>query len=189
MVILKVTTENKEQENKFALVLIVTYPSFFYSHCFDFWKKKTLDFWGTPIIVGVHIADVTYFVPHNSSLDLEAQERSTTFYLVDRRYDMLPSLLSSNLCSLHDNIDRFAVSVIWIMSSDFTTIKSTWYGRTIIHNCAGKIENKNNTYMFLLILKKKNIRFRSCEMFLFISCSALFEFLSFYRPLMLLCFQ
>ena len=88
-------------------------------------------------IVGVHIADVTYFVPHNSALDLEAQERGTTFYLVDRRFDMLPSLLSSNLCSLHDNVDRYAVSVIWIFSKDYQTLKSTWYGRSIIRNCAG----------------------------------------------------
>lgn len=45
--------------------------------------------------IGVHIADVTHFVPHNSALDKEAQVRGTTFYLVDRRFDMLPSLLSS----------------------------------------------------------------------------------------------
>jgi DIS3-like exonuclease 1 len=87
------------------------------------------------IEVGVHIADVTYFVPHNSSLDKEAQVRGTTFYLVDRRFDMLPSLLSSDLCSLHGNTDRLAVSVIWTMSSDLKVVKSCWYGRTVIHNC------------------------------------------------------
>ena len=87
------------------------------------------------IEVGVHIADVTYFVKHNSALDLEAQVRGTTFYLVDRRFDMLPSLLSSNLCSLHGNIDRLTLSVVWTMSRDFNTIKSVWYGRTVIHNC------------------------------------------------------
>lgn len=85
--------------------------------------------------VGVHIADVTYFVPHNSALDKEAQIRATTFYLVDRRFDMLPTLLSSDLCSLHGNMDRLAVSVIWTMSPDFEQIKSTWFGRTVIHNC------------------------------------------------------
>jgi exoribonuclease R len=47
------------------------------------------------IEIGVHIADVTYFVRHNSPLDLEARIRGTTFYLVDRRFDMLPALLSS----------------------------------------------------------------------------------------------
>lgn len=87
------------------------------------------------IEVGVHIADVTYFVPHNSSLDKEAQIRGTTFYLVDRRFDMLPSLLSSVLCSLHGNTDRLAVSVIWTLSSDLEVVKSCWYGRTVIHNC------------------------------------------------------
>jgi len=49
------------------------------------------------IEVGVHIADVTFFVAHNSPLDKEAQKRGTTFYLVDRRFDMLPSLLSSGM--------------------------------------------------------------------------------------------
>jgi VacB/RNase II family 3'-5' exoribonuclease len=85
--------------------------------------------------VGVHIADVAYFVPHNSALDKEAQTRATTFYLVDRRFDMLPTLLSSDLCSLHGNMDRLAVSVIWTMSPHFDQIKSTWFGRTVIHNC------------------------------------------------------
>ncbi|KAL7565263.1 hypothetical protein ACA910_014557 [Epithemia clementina (nom. ined.)] len=85
---------------------------------------------------GVHIADVTWFVPLDSALDREARLRGTTFYLVDRRFDMLPGLLSSNLCSLHDNTDRLAVSVIWTISSDMETIKSTWFGRTIIHNVA-----------------------------------------------------
>lgn len=77
----------------------------------------------------------TYFVPHGSALDKEAQVRATTFYLVDRRFDMLPTLLSSDLCSLHGDTDRPAVSCIWTMSPDFESIKSTWFGRTIIHNC------------------------------------------------------
>jgi exoribonuclease R len=86
--------------------------------------------------IGVHIADVTYFVPQGSALDREAQVRGTTFYLVDRRFDMLPSLLSSNLCSLHGGTDRLAVSVIWTLSSDLREVVSTWFGRTIIHNVA-----------------------------------------------------
>ncbi|CAB9510598.1 DIS3-like exonuclease 1 [Seminavis robusta] len=85
--------------------------------------------------VGVHIADVTHFVSHNSPLDLEAQKRGTTFYLVDRRFDMLPSLLSSDLCSLHGEVDRLAVSVIWTLSPDMEIVKDVWYGRTVIHNC------------------------------------------------------
>ena len=97
--------------------------------------------------VGVHIADVTHFVKHNSALDKEAQLRGTTFYLVDRRFDMLPSLLSSNLCSLHEGVDRLAVSVIWTLSSDFKEVKSCWDGRTVIHNCAG---------MSLIVMKSES---------------------------------
>jgi len=85
--------------------------------------------------VGVHIADVTYFLRHNSPLDKEAQARATTFYLVDRRFDMLPSVLSGNLCSLHGDKDRLAVSTIWTMSRDFKVVKDFWYGRTVIRNC------------------------------------------------------
>ncbi len=53
---------------------------------------------------------------------------------MDRRFDMLPTLLSSDLCSLHGNVDRLAVSVIWTLTPNLKTVKSTWYGRTVIHN-------------------------------------------------------
>lgn len=62
---------------------------------------------------GVHIADVSAFVKPDSRLDLEARRRSTTVYLVDRRINMLPEVLSENLCSLHAGVDRLAVSVLW----------------------------------------------------------------------------
>ena len=54
----------------------------------------------------MHIADVTYFVRPGTLTDREAQERSTTIYLADRRYDMLPGVLSANLCSLVSGRDR-----------------------------------------------------------------------------------
>ncbi|KAK3871019.1 hypothetical protein Pcinc_023815 [Petrolisthes cinctipes] len=63
--------------------------------------------------VGVHIADVSHFIRPLTALDKEAQNRSTTVYLTNRRIDMVPDLLSSNLCSLRGNVDRFAFSVIW----------------------------------------------------------------------------
>jgi exoribonuclease R len=69
-------------------------------------------------VVGVHIADVSYFVSHNSQLDIEAKARGATFYLVDRRFDMFPSLLSFDLCSLHCGTDRLAASAIWVLASD-----------------------------------------------------------------------
>ncbi|KAG6950818.1 hypothetical protein JG688_00013991 [Phytophthora aleatoria] len=63
--------------------------------------------------VGVHIADVTHFVAPGSALDEEAADRGTSTYLVDRRLDMLPGLLTTKLCSLTDTEDHFAFSVLW----------------------------------------------------------------------------
>ena len=56
--------------------------------------------------VAVHIADVSHFVEEGSVLDLEARARGTTVYLTDGRIDMLPAVLSENLCSLIGGADR-----------------------------------------------------------------------------------
>ncbi|CAI2166056.1 14609_t:CDS:10 [Funneliformis geosporum] len=68
--------------------------------------------------VGVHIADVTFFVKPNTPLDDEAASRGTTVYLVQKRIDMLPELLGSNLCSLREKVDRLAFSCIWELNPD-----------------------------------------------------------------------
>jgi len=74
------------------------------------------------IEVGVHIADVTFFVSHGSPLDIEAQKRGTTFYLVDRRFDMLPSLLSSGISLL-----CFAMkSVCWKSDTDLCFVNDNF---------------------------------------------------------------
>ncbi|KAJ8539055.1 hypothetical protein ON010_g12816 [Phytophthora cinnamomi] len=88
--------------------------------------------------LGVHIADVSYFVEHGSALDLEGRRRGTTVYLVGQRLDMLPSVLSADLCSLHENRDRFAVSVMCELDGETYDVveNSTWFGRTIIRNCS-----------------------------------------------------
>ncbi|GFR46925.1 hypothetical protein Agub_g8572, partial [Astrephomene gubernaculifera] len=65
--------------------------------------------------VGVHIADVSWFVPPGGMLDGEARERATSVYLVDRRLDMLPGLLSEQLASLREGVERLAVSVVWTL--------------------------------------------------------------------------
>eukprot|EP01117_Protostelium_nocturnum_P010562 TRINITY_DN3799_c0_g1_i5.p2 TRINITY_DN3799_c0_g1~~TRINITY_DN3799_c0_g1_i5.p2 ORF type:complete len:1114 (-),score=421.54 TRINITY_DN3799_c0_g1_i5:5440-8781(-) len=83
--------------------------------------------------VGVHIADVTHFLSKGSLLDVEAASRSTTVYLSDRKYEMLPSSLSEDLASLREKVDRPAVSVIWELDSKFEVV-STWYGRTAIRS-------------------------------------------------------
>ncbi|KAJ3385059.1 hypothetical protein HDU84_002473 [Entophlyctis sp. JEL0112] len=63
--------------------------------------------------VGVHIADVSHFVKSGNAMDIEAATRGTTVYLVDRRIDMLPALLGTNLCSLRSNVERLAFSCVW----------------------------------------------------------------------------
>ncbi|KAF9134069.1 exosome catalytic subunit dis3 [Linnemannia schmuckeri] len=68
--------------------------------------------------VGVHIADVTHFVKPGNVMDQEAASRGTTVYLVDKRIDMLPSLLGTNLCSLRSNVERLAFSCIWELNKD-----------------------------------------------------------------------
>ncbi|XP_049633626.1 DIS3-like exonuclease 1 isoform X2 [Suncus etruscus] len=84
--------------------------------------------------LGVHIADVTHFVAPNSYIDIEARARATTYYLADRRYDMLPSVLSADLCSLLGGVDRYAVSVLWELDKTSYEIQKVWYGRTIIQS-------------------------------------------------------
>ena len=62
-------------------------------------------------VLGVHIADVSQYVPWNSHVDLEARERATSVYLVDRVLPMLPEKLSNDVCSLRPNEERRAMSV------------------------------------------------------------------------------
>ncbi|KAF9973845.1 DIS3 mitotic control [Actinomortierella ambigua] len=85
------------------------------------------------IELGVHIADVSYFVAENGLTDLEARARGTTVYLSDRRFDMLPKVLSEQVCSLRHHVDRYAMSVIWTLDAE-ANVLSTWYGRTVIRS-------------------------------------------------------
>jgi len=85
--------------------------------------------------VGVHIADVSHFVRPGNAMDKEAAKRGTTVYLVDRRIDMLPELLGSDLCSLHENVDRYTFSCIWEISPE-AEVLSTVYQKSIIHSRA-----------------------------------------------------
>ncbi|KAI4171030.1 MAG: hypothetical protein LQ343_004567 [Gyalolechia ehrenbergii] len=74
--------------------------------------------------VGVHIADVSHFVKPNNAMDMEARIRGTTVYLVDKRIDMLPMLLGTDLCSLKPYVERFAFSTIWEITKDAEIIDS-----------------------------------------------------------------
>ena len=84
--------------------------------------------------VGVHIADVSYFVKPGTALDEAAQVRSTSVYLVDRVIPMLPRLLCEELCSLNPGTERLAMSIIWKMKGD-GEIVDVWMGRTVINSC------------------------------------------------------
>lgn len=83
--------------------------------------------------VGVHIADVSHFIRPGTALDEEAALRATTVYLVDKRIDMVPELLSSNLCSLRGNEERLAFSCIWEITEN-AEIVSTHFCKSVIRS-------------------------------------------------------
>ena len=85
------------------------------------------------IEIGVHIADVSFFVKPGTDLDKEAVARATSVYLVDRTIPMLPEVLSNDLCSLRQDEDRLAVSAIFTLDKD-ANIKNEWFGETVIHS-------------------------------------------------------
>ncbi|MCH5236726.1 MAG: ribonuclease R [Muribaculaceae bacterium] len=81
--------------------------------------------------VGVHIADVTYYVTPNSIIDREAKERATSVYLVDRTIPMLPEHLSNGICSLRPHEEKLTYSAIFEMDDRANVLKSR-IGRTVI---------------------------------------------------------
>lgn len=83
--------------------------------------------------VGVHIADVSFFVRPGTSIDNEARERATSVYMVDRTIPMLPEVLSTDLCSLNPNEDRLAVSAVFELDSNANVVNE-WFGETVIHS-------------------------------------------------------
>ena len=85
--------------------------------------------------IGVHIADVSYFVKPNTALDRDAKKRATSVYLVQRAVPMLPPTLSEELCSLDFGKDRLAFSVIFTMTKEGKVTKK-WFGRTVVKSSA-----------------------------------------------------
>ena len=83
--------------------------------------------------IGVHIADVTYYVQPDSIIDIEGYNRATSVYLVDRVVPMLPERLSNYLCSLRPNEDKLCFSAVFLMD-DETNVKEEWFGRTVINS-------------------------------------------------------
>jgi ribonuclease R len=83
--------------------------------------------------IGVHIADVSYYVEPETALDKEAYERATSVYLPDRVNPMLPERISNELCSLRPHEDKLTFSAIFRMTAK-GEIKQRWIGRTVIHS-------------------------------------------------------
>ena len=83
--------------------------------------------------VGVHIADVSYYVRPSTAIEEEAYKRATSVYLVDRTIPMLPEILSNNVCSLRPHEDKLCFSAVFEMD-EIGKIHKQWIGKTVIHS-------------------------------------------------------
>ena len=83
--------------------------------------------------IGIHIADVSHYMPEGSILDQEAIRRATSVYLVDRVIPMLPEKLSNMVCSLRPKEDKLCFSAVFELDEQ-AKIHNEWFGRTVIHS-------------------------------------------------------
>jgi ribonuclease R len=83
--------------------------------------------------IGIHIADVSHFVPQDSATDIEARCRGTSVYFPDRVIPMLPEKISNELCSLNPRVDRLAMSVM-VHLSRAGDVRDYSFHRSVIHS-------------------------------------------------------
>jgi ribonuclease R len=83
--------------------------------------------------VGIHIADVSFYVKPGSLIDKEGFDRGTSVYLVDRTIPMLPEKLSNDLCSLKPHEDKLCYAAVFELDEG-AVIKQQWMGRTVINS-------------------------------------------------------
>src|SRR6266571_1015873 len=83
--------------------------------------------------LGVHIADVSHFVPADSAMDREARYRGTSVYFPDRVIPMLPEKVSNHLCSLNPNVDRLALSLMMHVSPS-GEVRDYSFHKSVIHS-------------------------------------------------------
>jgi ribonuclease R len=83
--------------------------------------------------IGVHIADVSHYVRPGGGIDVEAYERGTSVYLVDRTIPMLPEKLSNGVCSLRPQEEKLTFSAVFHMNLQGNVLKE-WFGKTLIHS-------------------------------------------------------
>lgn len=81
--------------------------------------------------IGIHIADVSYYLEEGTILDDEAYQRATSVYLVDRVVPMLPEVLSNFACSLRPNEEKYTFSAIFEITEK-SQVVNQWFGRTVI---------------------------------------------------------
>ena len=86
-------------------------------------------------VLGIHIADVSHFVPAGSPLDEEARQRGNSVYLPGKTIPMLPEVLSNGVCSLQPNQERFTKSV-YITYDDKGRVRSRRFANSIIRSKA-----------------------------------------------------
>lgn len=99
--------------------------------------------------VGVHIADVTFYLKEGGIIDKEAFKRSTSVYLVDRTVPMLPERLCNYLCSLRPNEEKLTYSVTFVIN-DEGEVKDSRIGRTVIKS------NRRFTYEEVQYILEEN---------------------------------
>ena len=83
--------------------------------------------------IGIHIADVSYYLEEGTILDDEAYQRATSVYLVDRVVPMLPEVLSNFACSLRPNEEKYTFSAIFEIT-ETSQVVNQWFGRTVIYS-------------------------------------------------------
>lgn len=114
--------------------------------------------------LGVHIADVSYYVPEGSALDEEALNRSYTQYLPWCAVPMLPERLSGDLCSLHEGVDRCAFTCMMVLNKK-GEVQSYEFHRSVInvtssisYERAVEMKNEGNTAVADLALVSKLLK-------------------------------
>ncbi len=80
--------------------------------------------------IGIHIADVSYYLEEGTILDDEAYQRATSVYLVDRVVPMLPEVLSNFACSLRPDEEKYTFSAVFEISPQAQVVNQ-WFGRTV----------------------------------------------------------